>query len=177
MAKTHVLRYQRPEIARKRKNRKREKGKTERYTNAIRQPKYKGLQTQAYFREKITKDTSFKGNGKNTRLKISETRNCKKKEKQKNVLAVYVFGPRLETVSTVVVLTFFLLDHIPRPYFQNKHIRRNPKSSKVTQIALYVRVQPLSNQANVSNVFRPVFCEIVSTNKTSYTNRERYTLA
>jgi len=34
MAKTHGLRYQIPEIARKRKNRKREKGKTERYTLA-----------------------------------------------------------------------------------------------------------------------------------------------
>jgi len=34
MAKTHGLRYQIPEIARKRKNRKTEKGKTERYTLA-----------------------------------------------------------------------------------------------------------------------------------------------
>ena len=70
MTKTHGLRYQITEIAIKRKNRKTEKVKTERYTNVIRQPKYKGLQTQAYFRQKITKDTSFKVNDKNTRLKI-----------------------------------------------------------------------------------------------------------
>jgi len=47
-----------------------------------------------------------------------------RKGKQKNVLAVYVFGPRLETVSTVVVLTFFLLDRISRtnPYVETQSL-------------------------------------------------------
>ena len=67
-------------------------------------------------RYKIT-EIAIKRKNRKSKNRKREKGKTEKRKNRKNVLAVYVFGPRLETVSIVVVLTFFLLDRISRPYF------------------------------------------------------------